>query len=67
MRDQGRSENPVMMRNKHHYLVKRVPLRKHAISQYALLQVSTIHYIPRNSNLNLKQNSSGCGDYDEQN
>ena len=29
MRDQGHSENPVMMRTKHHYLVERAPLGKH--------------------------------------
>ena len=29
LRDQGRSENPVITRNKRYYLVERVPLRKH--------------------------------------
>ena len=29
MRDQGRSENPFITRNKRYELVERVPLRKH--------------------------------------
>ena len=65
-RYQGHSENPFITRNKRYELVERDHLGKRPISHYAVLQVSTIHLIPRNSNLKLKQNSSGCSDYDEQ-
>ena len=50
LRDQGRSENPFITRNKRYELVERVPLRKHAISQYAVLQIRNKLCIPKNTN-----------------
>ena len=49
---EGHSENPVITRNKRYYLVERDPLRTRAVSstQYAVLQISTIHNIPKNKN-----------------
>ena len=61
-RDRGRSENPVITRNKRYYLVERDPLGKRIAfhnTQYCKLvvniksshmQISAKHYIPKNAN-----------------